>query len=325
MADSLSTQVGGPGKPLKITKQPPAHADHPRPTFVAATPDGRVVTCDDSGGVYLRASAPARATAFKSLRKAKASCIAVSDTGKVLAACYDGVVVISNLADQRGAAVFEDHRVETGADTEVWAVAVSSDGTRALSATNGGEILYWDVGTPGSIARVVGDGDPVAALAFLPDETKFLSGHGEGKMVLWDIIDDGVKLGTVFDHRHPFTVNSIAVFSDNGSVKAITGSFDGRIRIWDLGDGDKFPPSAKPTVLPVKHEHFVWRVAASPNGKKFASAGQDGRVRVFDIAGNLLAEIQEDGGVMGVAFVSDTRLVHTTGTIADPQVRFKDL
>jgi WD40 repeat protein len=327
MLASAATADVGLGDDVKETTQPPTHPHKPRPTCVAATRDGRVVTCDDTGGVHLRTLEPEGKTAFKGGRKTKASYVAVSGTGKVLTAFFDGTVLVSSLADQSRLSVFDDHLAGMGPNTEVWTVAVSYDGAKALSSTNGGEIRYWDVAASRSIARVVGDGESVAALAFLPDDTKFLSGHAGGRMFLWSITDKGLIRGTVFDHLNATTVNAISVFKKNGALMAMTGSFDGQIRVWDLGSL-KAPPdrNESPTVLPVRHRHFVWRVAVSPDGTKFASAGEDERVRVFDVNGKqLIPAIEEEGGVMGVAFVSNTRLVHTTGTVGGSQVLFKDL
>jgi WD40 repeat protein len=229
--------------------------------------------------------------------------------------------VVSDLVSQKRLGVFDDHLAETGPNTEVWAVAVNTNGTKALSGTNGGEIRYWDVATLQSSAQVPSDGEPVASLAFFPgDETKVLSGHGNGKMILWNYTPNGLQQGPTFDHLNAITVNSIAVCDNNGP-KAMTASFDGHLRLWDLNN-----PNLPPTVLPIEHTHFVWRVTVAPDGKTFASAGEDHKVEVFRLNGDraLNPPITEADGVMGVAFVSNTRVVYTTGSLADPQVKYAD-
>lgn len=309
---------------VKLTKREP-HPHAERPTCVAATSDGRVVTCDDKGSVYVWSPDLASKTELKTPGAAKASYVAVSKNGRVLTAFFDGTVTVSDLHGGKPT-VFDGHRARTGPKTEVWAVAVSSDGTRALSATNGGEIRYWNVDTGSTIAAADGDEDAVAALAFLPGDKGFLSGHSDGRIIPWTITPAYVLTpGTEFPRVNAAGVNSICVFTDGGGAKAITGSLDGEVRVWD-----QIPPSAKdgtPRTLPVKHRHFVWRVAASPDGRTFASVGQDEKVNVFDGNGTPLPKVQigdEKDGVMGVTFVSNTRVVYTTGGLKD-QVKGKDL
>ena len=327
-----ATTAEADDKGVNETKVNPGHHHEARPTFVAVTAGGQVVTCDDQGGVHQRGPELNPVTTFKVPGRPKASCLALSSAGKVLVSFFDdGVVRIFDLNNPAVSTEFKDHFLATGKGTEVWSVAVNSAGTMALSATNGGEIRYWEIAGRHTVARVTGDDEAVGALAFIPgDDYKFLSGHADGRMFLWSIANNTLTRQTFFDHLNASPVNSISAFKKdgNGPVMAITGSFDGNVRVWDLGDLNKPPElNDKPTVLPIRHRHFVWRVAVSPNQQKFASAGEDGKVYVFDREGTRVpgGEIEEKEGVMGVAFASDSKIVYTTGTIAEPQVRFKDV
>ena len=312
-----------------------AHKHDPRPTCVAATPDEKAVTCDDGGKVYLWTLEPTiSSTAFKKLRAVKASCVAVSKTGnRVLCGGFDGLVSVSDLANQKRLGLFDDHDAAYP-DAEVWSVAVNSNGTSALSGTNGGEIRFWDVAGTHTTASYLREEESVNALAFLPGGTHFLSGHGDGVMILWEIAADQLTPLTKFTDGTPQPINSIAVFARGSETWAVAGYFDTVIRFWKMPDLGNAPATVDTADKRVsgKHKHFVWRVAVSPGGDRFASAGQDRAVQFFDIDGNQLHPpvTGVENGVMGIDFVSQTRVVYTTGvagdgTNMDSEVAFIDI
>jgi WD40 repeat protein len=102
-------------------------------------------------------------------------------------------------------------------------------------------------------------------------------------------------------------VNTVAATSDGST--AISAGFDRTARIWDLTK-----PNDPATII--DHDDIVWRVAISPDDSKFATASQDGTVRLFNIDGTPIAATPpvEPGGVMGVAFLTSGQIVYTTGT-----------
>jgi WD40 repeat protein len=295
-----------------------------RPTCVAVAPGNHAVTSDDDWNVYLwnLGTSPATKLATFKQHVKKASYVAVSEAAdRVFSASFDGDVYVSNLTTHAYVGKFSGHRALPpaggGPKTEVWVVTPSFDGSRALSATNGGEIRLWEVASRtmiGSPYRLPDGHDPVPGLAFVPKnaaatETEFLTTHGNGMMHRWQIGNPNpVK---AYPHGNNIPVNAVAVTKDG--TTAVTGSFDTRLRVWDVQTG----------VLKknfVAHDGWIWRVAISEDGK-IASASEDGTVGLFDQTGMELNRITETGGVMGVAFVDNHNIVYTSGSDVGAEVK----
>ena len=319
------------------------HNHTPRPTCVAAATSSQVVTCDDKGQV-LRWDLPITANAkpFKKLRRAKASFVTVSGTpatgnAVVLTANFTGTVSVSDLGTLGLLRTFDDHLAATGPQTEVWCVAVTISGQDifAVSGTNAGDLRFWDVNTAETLAVPdTQSEEPLASLTFLSLQSgtspRFLAGYGDGTMILWEysVANQTLTQIQLFTQGNPTTINSIAVFTWNGNTQAITGSFDSIVRFWSIN-----PPQATPlkVTLPV-HTHFVWRVAAFPDGSKFASVSEDHTAHFFHYDGTPLKDSNGQdvvcppipNGIMGVCFpATDTVVVtsdQTTPTVANPEI-----
>jgi WD40 repeat protein len=105
---------------------------------------------------------------------------------------------------------------------------------------------------------------------------------------------------------HTAGVTTVAVFPDG--KRAVTGSRDHTVRIWDLSKA-----AADRTLE--GHQGTVLAVAVSPDGKRVASAGADHLVRVWDPAtGDIVAMLQgHTGDVVGLAFLPDGHLLSAAG------------
>src|SRR4051794_51806 len=131
--------------PPKRRERPDHHNHHhdqkddPRPTGIAPSPNGTVVTCDDQSKAFRwTLNNPPTSQPLTTRGTLKASCVAGSANSlKVLVADFDGDVDIIDLNNPTKP--MGGNRRVPPAKTEVWSVAMSSDGTRALSGTNGGE------------------------------------------------------------------------------------------------------------------------------------------------------------------------------------------
>ena len=123
---------------------------------------------------------------------------------------------------------------------------------------------------------------------------------------------------------HTDDVKAVAVSADGRT--AVSGGYDGMVRVWDLAG------TAEPRVL-TGHDGYVNGVAVSADGRTAVSCGgRDGTVRVWDLAGTaepraLTGHTSEVFGVAvsvnGVAVSADGRTAVSGGT--DGTVRVWDL
>ena len=306
-----------------------------RPTCLAMIDATRAVTCDDDGNVTVwTLGTPAGSNIQRDPCKIKthgdkvsyvAAGTAPGGVPRIYSASYDGYVFVTDL-DQpncRDAGTFEEHRHLQG---EVWVVAVSPAG-KVLSATNGGELYYWEATQPGTIPPLGGPWypqGPIGGMAFI-DENEFLTTHQHGVMQRWDLRKMiGVQTPApeqVYQTGSHQAINSVAVGAEMvGTTRrriAVTGDFDTWVIKWDL-DAPPPPPNNVPRLY--SHLARIWRVALS--GDFVASCDDRGDVQVRTLAGQQTQPgvPNEPGGVMGVAFaVGINRVFYTTGPLAQPQ------
>jgi len=294
----------GPARPTSIA------VDRVRNLAVTSDDDKRVILWDVSGQ-------PGRVDTFKDHDR-KASFVAIAQ-GKVFSASYDGRVFVTDLSStnrQSPRGIFTRHRDECGPETEVWVVAAAEQGNRAVSATNGGQILLWrhDTSPPQKLGEFRESDEPVGGLAFVDRAGhQLLSTHGHGKVVLWNVSDPALpRKVQEFSHGNSHAVNSVSASPDGGVVAS--GSFDMTVLLWDAASGKRLLQQ------PIRHDDWVWRVAFSPDKKHVASASQDGTVRVWDAAAG--GEVKRfdvgEGGSMGVAWLDDGTVIYTGNGTGDP-------
>jgi WD40 repeat protein len=178
-------------------------------------------------------------------------------------------------------------------------VAFSPDGKLALTGCRF-QVLLWDVETGRELRRLDGHKGYVATVAFAPDGRRALSGCWDGEGRLWDI--GSGKLLYRFRREQMGGIYSVA-FAPDGR-HAVAGTVGGGIvELYDL-DADQ--PQAR--FFFKRHTDKVKSVAFGPDGTRLASAGDDGRIILWDAAaGDKLREWQLPGPVHGIAFARDGR------------------
>ncbi|CDW53604.1 U3 small nucleolar RNA interacting protein 2 [Trichuris trichiura] len=98
---------------------------------------------------------------------------------------------------------------------------------------------------------------------------------------------------------HRLSVTSVALTADGR--KAVSGSKDGDILIWDLETSAKTLRLKCQRYNTVGHD-YVTSIALSQDGNFLCSGGKDGRINIWDFeTGECLKTLQHEGGVTGLS------------------------
>jgi WD40 repeat protein len=128
-----------------------------------------------------------------------------------------------------------------------------------------------------------------------------LSEIARANLAAW--VPEYPRLMGVYAHDGP--VNAVA-FSADGKI-AITASWDGTARLWDVATGTELGQ-------PMKHDGRVWQARFSPGGQIVATASLDGTARLWDVATQrLLHVLRHPPTVDALAFSPDGKTLVTSG------------
>jgi WD40 repeat protein len=166
----------------------------------------------------------------------------------------------------------------------------------------------------------------ISTMALQSDSKIALLGMTSGMMTVFDPLPGKFLRFEPFNgHEKELTA---AVFSHDDKWFA-TGGIDGNVKLWETQVAYKFqtdsinlkekepkpkPPEAKHT-LKAAHPGGVTALAFSPDGKRFASAGSDGNVKIWN---SQMAQLQatieaHKGGVHAIDFSPDGESLATAG------------
>jgi WD40 repeat protein len=185
-------------------------------------------------------------------------------------------------------------------------VAISADGSRAVSAGDDGTVTVWDLTTATAILRR--RTWAVNGVAISADGSRAVSAGDDGTVKAWDVTTGAVDT-TLSPRRsrrwfsiryggHKGRVNGVAISADGS--RAVSAGDDGTVRMWDLTTG---------TGIGKLEGHIgpARGVAISADGSLAVSGGYDRTVRVWDVmTSNHLATFTADGPVDSVAIAADT-------------------
>ena len=178
-----------------------------------------------------------------------------------------------------------------------------------------GAIRIYDFATGELLALLRGHTNVVLSLAFAPDRRRLISGGAYGRAILWDVGDWGQAkradarprlLHKLEGHKD----DVIAVGFTPDGARALTGSFDTTLRLWDAATGK--PVDASMT----GQKNKVRALAVNPRDGSIVSGGDDGEIRVWNgTTGKFRRPLANIDGVIGtLTFNSDgTRLLASCG------------
>ena len=222
----------------------------------------------------------------------------------------------------------------------VRALAISPDGTQAISGSFDTSAIRWSL--PRNAAEQVlrfHDG-AVNAVAFLKDGRIATSGE-DARIAIWmpgaaapalvleghkapvvalAVAPDGLTLASAsWDHTarlwplaggsprviegHSQNVNGVAFTPDGGSL--VTAGYDATVRVWPLADGGAPMVVTLPTPLN--------SVAVAPDGE-IVAAGADGKVYALSAAGELKGDVEAGATpIIAVTISPDGKLLAAAG------------
>jgi cytochrome c len=153
----------------------------------------------------------------------------------------------------------------------VRAVAVSGDGSRAITGSFDGTAILWSLSS-GTAERVLRFHDSaVNAVAFLKDG-RMATGGEDARIAIWQ---PGASKPERVLTGHTAPIVGLAVAPDGKTLAS--ASWDGTARLWSLADGAT-------RVLEGSRQN-VNGVAFSSDGRSLITAGYDQTVRIWPLAG----------------------------------------
>src|SRR5688500_1273076 len=161
--------------------------------------------------------------------------------------------------------------LEGGHDTNVWAVAIGTDGKTLITTGYNGKIVVWNVAEKKPQATLEKKGW-CRGVALSPDGTKFATAHEDGNITIWETA--GAKESKTIK-AHEAAVYDLEFAADNNTLA--TCSTDKFAKLWDTNAGTE---KAK-----MEHGDAVWAVSWSKDGNLLATCGADRKIKLWNNAG----------------------------------------
>ncbi|WP_171233334.1 protein kinase [Ruegeria sp. HKCCA4812] len=248
----------------------------------ALSPDGqRLATADRMGQIVISdTGSGAEQTSLASLGEAIWSLAFSADGATVLAAAESAAYLI----DVDSAAVLRTFPVDPGQGTRA---ALHSASSRIAVSSSRGVVLIWSADQDTPPERLKVSDNLVWSVAFSPDGSLLAAADSDETVSVWRLAD-AARLQDFSGHARGAT--DILFLDDGASLVAADRS--GSLHIWDLSFGKLIGRISD------AHAGPIWRLAAHPDGQTFASSGDDGVVRIWEVL-STEAACKLSSGVLG--------------------------
>lgn len=214
---------------------------------------------------------------------------------QIVTGSLDGTARVWRVANDRPL-VLKEHA------EEVRSVAFSRDGAHFVTASTDDTAWVRPAHGGAEPVRIESRGGDVNSAAFSPDGQRIVLALDD-KVARVVRADDGAEL---FSLPHDEYVLSVQFSPNDDGVRIVTGSTDGKLRMWQVDKPDE------PMILG-QHDDWIWSVEFSPDGTKVVSASYDGTARVWaaDRPGELAVLKGHDDLVLAASFSPDGKRIVT--------------
>lgn len=168
-----------------------------------------------------------------------------------------------------------------GHTKRIYSIAVSPDGTFAVSGGNDKKICLWDISGRKCIQTIdSGHEESIRGLAWSLDGHWIFSSSNDYTLIRRSFDREKSQISEEFEQlprEHEDFIYSLAISGNNKYI--ITGSTDTDVGFWDI-ETKKLLAKAK------AHESFVWNVSAGPQTDGMflaASTSSDSTVKIWDV------------------------------------------
>ncbi len=191
----------------------------------------------------------------------------------------------------------------TGHSDRVWSVAITRDGSQAVTGSWDGSVKVWDLTSQELLRSFQLNDGKVFAVGYLPDESSIMV-SGRGFVSRLDS-KTGEEQWTFFGHPH--FIHAMSISSDG--EKIAFGGRDNSLRILNAKNGEQ---------VHVMRGHSQWinDVAFSADSSRIITASADNTVRVWNCEKSSQCAILEGhkGPVLSAKFLNGLENAVTCGT-----------
>jgi WD40 repeat protein len=164
----------------------------------------------------------------------------------------------------------QEMRKLEGHTDNVTSVAITPDGRKAISGSYDKTVIVWDLATGNMLGRLQGHADSITSIVVTPDSSKIISGADtyDSTLKVWNL--ETVNMLAIHSRNHTASVSCIEIIPNQ--KRAISGSQDKTIKIWDLESGQLLDTFEG-------HKEGILKIIVSPDGSEAVSQSWDAAKR----------------------------------------------
>jgi guanine nucleotide-binding protein subunit beta-2-like 1 protein len=205
------------------------------------------------------------------------ACPQINDSAvKVISTSRDNTVVAwkgVDTHDKEEPSAIPIRRLEGHSDF-VSDIALSNNAEFAVTASWDRSLRLWNLKNGDCVTKFLGHTKDVLSVAFSPDNRQIVSGARDCKLKMWNVKGDCMY--TMERDGHTGWVNSVRFSPTLSAPLIVSGGSDDLVKVWSLSEFRCL------TTLR-GHTGSVNSVAVSPDGSLCASAGKDGKAKLWDL------------------------------------------